>query len=240
MVVLDESPSMAARDLADESRFATAIEVIRDFVVGRENDAIGVVSFSDRAALRVPKTLDRAALSAALDRLRVMTLGDATRHRHGDCRSAAALAGWFLAGRVIILLTDGENNAGEILPASAGRHGGAKRRSHLHHRHRPRGRCGIGVDRSAQRPDAPRTLSRGASTRRCCSVSRPSPAAATSPPPNRARWQRCPGDRLLERIETRTRVRVVREPHHVELLLAALALLLLEVLLRRSLAAELF
>ena len=65
MIVLDESPSMAARDLGDASRFTTAIAVIRDFVSGRENDAIGMVSFSDRAALQVPKTLDRAALHGA-------------------------------------------------------------------------------------------------------------------------------------------------------------------------------
>ena len=67
MIVLDESPSMAARDLGEDSRLAAAVRVIRGFVAGRGNDAIGMVSFSERAVLRVPKTLDRAALHAALD-----------------------------------------------------------------------------------------------------------------------------------------------------------------------------
>ena len=119
MIVLDESPSMAARDLGGDSRFATAVEVIRGFVAGRENDAIGVVSFSDRAALQVPKTLDRVALNAALERLRVMTLGDATAIGMGIAVALLHLQDSAAAGRVIILLTDGENNAGEISPRTA-------------------------------------------------------------------------------------------------------------------------
>ena len=240
MVVLDESPSMAARDLADESRFATAIEVIRDFVVGRENDAIGVVSFSDRAALRVPKTLDRAALSAALDRLRVMTLGDATAIGMGIAVALLHLQDGSSAGRVIILLTDGENNAGEILPASAA---GMAAQSGVRIY-----TIGIGREGDAvlELTDPRSGLTRRglyhgrfdeALLQRLAALTGGRYFAATEPGALAAVFREIDS---LERIETRTRVRVVREPHHVELLLAALALLLLEVLLRRSLAAELF
>ena len=240
MIVLDESPSMAARDLGDESRFAIASEVIRGFVVGRENDAIGVVSFSDRAALRVPKTLDRAALHAALERLRVMTLGDATAIGMGIAVALLHLQDGSGAGSVIILLTDGENNAGEISPeTAAGMAAESGVRIYT---------IGIGREGSSvlELTDPRSGLTRRglyhgrfdeALLQRVADLTGGRYFAATEPGSLAAVFREIDS---LERIETRTRVRVVREPHHVELLLAALALLLLEVLLRRSLAAELF
>ncbi|MFP4408999.1 MAG: vWA domain-containing protein [Spirochaetaceae bacterium] len=55
MVVLDESPSMAAEDFRPYNRFETAQRVIRSFAESRENDAIGLVTFAGEAALRVPR-----------------------------------------------------------------------------------------------------------------------------------------------------------------------------------------
>jgi Ca-activated chloride channel homolog len=119
MIVLDESPSMSARDFNPGNRFESAREVIRRFIAARENDAIGLVSFSREAALRVPPTLDRATLTARLEELTIMSLGDGTAIGLGLSVAAMHLERSGAAERIILLVTDGENNAGEILPETA-------------------------------------------------------------------------------------------------------------------------
>ena len=119
MIVLDESPSMSARDFQPENRFEAAKSVIRSFVSARENDAIGLVTFSKDAALRVPSTLDRATFVDRLDALRIMSLGDGTAIGLGLSVAALHLARSGGEQSVIVLITDGENNAGEIPPITA-------------------------------------------------------------------------------------------------------------------------
>ncbi len=120
IIILDQSPSMSARDTGKVSRFEAAKEVIKGFIEGRENDLIGLVTFGKEAALRVPPTLDYAALGEALDKLRIMELGDGTAIGSGIAVAALHLNAAEVAGdRVIILLTDGDNNAGEIRPEQA-------------------------------------------------------------------------------------------------------------------------
>jgi Ca-activated chloride channel family protein len=119
MIVLDESPSMSARDFQPENRFEAAKEVIRAFVAGRPNDSVGLVSFSREAALRVPSTLDRSTLLERLDALRIMSLGDGTAIGLGISVAALHLERSGGTDQVILLITDGENNAGEILPETA-------------------------------------------------------------------------------------------------------------------------
>ncbi|MCL2519641.1 MAG: VWA domain-containing protein [Spirochaetaceae bacterium] len=119
MLVLDESPSMAARDIGGESRFELAKDAIRRFISSRENDEIGLISFGREAALRVPLTLDYNFLLTSLDAVRIMELGDGT-----NIGMALALAALHLShiegrNRVVILVTDGDNNAGEIHPLTA-------------------------------------------------------------------------------------------------------------------------
>ncbi len=119
MIVLDESPSMSAQDFQPGNRFEVAREVIRGFVAGRRNDAIGLVSFSREAALRVPVTLDSNTLLARMDELRIMSLGDGTAIGLGISVAAMHLERSGNGDRIIVLITDGENNAGEILPETA-------------------------------------------------------------------------------------------------------------------------
>jgi Ca-activated chloride channel family protein len=119
MIVLDESPSMAAKDFAPENRFETAREVIRRFVERRENDPIGLVSFGQEAALRVPPTTYYEEVLRALDGLRIMSLGDGTAIGMGLSLAGLHLSSSSASEKVIILLTDGENNAGEIFPETA-------------------------------------------------------------------------------------------------------------------------
>ena len=121
MIVLDESPSMAARDFVPENRFETAREVIREFVSRRENDPIGLVSFGREAALRVPPTTYYDEVLRALDGLGIMTLGDGTAIGMGLAVASLHLSASSASEKVIILLTDGENNAGELVPETAAR-----------------------------------------------------------------------------------------------------------------------
>jgi len=119
MFVLDESPSMAAQDTPPVSRFDAAREVISDFAHSRENDAVGLISFGREAALRIPATIDKATFSTQLESLRIMDLGDGTAIGMGITLAALQLKSSTAVGKVIILITDGENNSGEIQPETA-------------------------------------------------------------------------------------------------------------------------
>jgi Ca-activated chloride channel family protein len=66
MIVLDQSPSMAARDFGAEDRLTTAREMIKGFVKTRENDSLGLVTFSEEALLRLPPTIDHSRLNETL------------------------------------------------------------------------------------------------------------------------------------------------------------------------------
>jgi len=119
LIVLDESPSMAARDFPPENRFNAAKGVIKRFVEGRENDQIGLVTFGRDAALRVPLTLDYPYLLERLSTLQVMDLGDGTALGLGLAFAASHLGSSTAPQKAVIVLTDGVNNAGEIQPSTA-------------------------------------------------------------------------------------------------------------------------
>ena len=121
MIVLDASPSMAAQDFQPHNRFETARETVRRFIRGRENDPIGLVGFGYEAALLAPPTLDYAYLLSELDKLQLMALGDGTAIGMGIAVAALHLRSSSAPEKVIILLTDGKNNAGEIPPDTAAR-----------------------------------------------------------------------------------------------------------------------
>ncbi|MDC7124879.1 MAG: VWA domain-containing protein [Spirochaetales bacterium] len=117
--VLDESPSMAALDFSPTNRFEAAKEQIRKFVTAREHDPVGLVTFSEQAALRIPPTLDTAAFLEKLDDIELMELGNGTAIGMGLAIASLHLQDSTASEKVIILITDGENNAGEIVPMSA-------------------------------------------------------------------------------------------------------------------------
>ncbi len=121
MVVLDQSPSMAAQDFSPDNRFSVAKRVIADFIDGRENDSIGLVGFGDEAALRVPPTKDYHTLKSRMNSLRLMELGQGTAIGMGLALACVHLQESTASQRIVILVTDGKNNAGEVPPASATR-----------------------------------------------------------------------------------------------------------------------
>ena len=119
MLVVDQSASMAAQDFQPVNRFETARSVIRRFVEQRPNDHIGLVGFSAEAALRVPPTLNYDQLLQSLDGMQLMELGDGTAIGMGLALASLHLRGSTAEDKVIVLLTDGVNNAGEISPEAA-------------------------------------------------------------------------------------------------------------------------
>jgi Ca-activated chloride channel family protein len=119
LFVLDISPSMAGMDMNGRSRFDAARELVRDFALRRPQDAIGLAAVAEEAALLLPLTTDRDSLLSRLDTLSVGELGDGTALGMG-----LALAGLHMdrAGaprRAVVLITDGENNAGPVHPETA-------------------------------------------------------------------------------------------------------------------------
>lgn len=117
--VLDESPSMAGKDFLPDNRFESAKNVIKTFVEGRDHDPVGLVSFGKNAVLRVPPGLDYAHFIDQLESLELMELGNGTAMGMGIAVACLHLDESTAKEKVIILLTDGDNNAGEILPESA-------------------------------------------------------------------------------------------------------------------------
>lgn len=118
-IALDASGSMAAEDFKPRNRFFVAKSAVRQFVEGRTSDRLGLLTFAGRSRTVVPITTDRAML---LERLAALTLGD-----QGDGTAIGMALGNALArlrpskakSKVIVLVTDGGNNAGEIDPDTA-------------------------------------------------------------------------------------------------------------------------
>jgi Ca-activated chloride channel family protein len=119
MFVLDTSPSMAGRDMEGLSRFTAARNLLRDFAESRPPDAIGLVALGDDAALILPPTADRGALFSRLESLNIAELGDGTALGMGLAVAAFHLEKSAAPRRAVVLVTDGENNAGAIHPETA-------------------------------------------------------------------------------------------------------------------------
>lgn len=118
-IVLDVSGSMGAEDFRPRNRLAVAKEVVKEFIAERRADRIGVVVFSGSAVTKAPLTTDRQMLSLLVDSVELNTLPDGTAIGVALANAAARLKDSEAESKVIILVTDGVNNAGAIDPASA-------------------------------------------------------------------------------------------------------------------------
>lgn len=123
VLVLDISSSMLAEDFAPRNRLAVAKEKIAEFVSGRQYDRIGLVAFAGEALTQVPITIDYMVIHQALDQLQAGRglLEDGTAIGTAIATAANRLRRVPGASRVMILMTDGENNRGEIDPLTAAR-----------------------------------------------------------------------------------------------------------------------
>jgi len=124
MLAIDLSPSMDALDYhKDDGEEISRVEVVREtvgsFIQARPNDRIGMVVFAGEAYLMSPLTLDHAWLLQNVDRLQVGLAGDATAIGSALAACANRLRDEPGKSKIIVLLTDGANNAGKITPFAA-------------------------------------------------------------------------------------------------------------------------
>jgi Ca-activated chloride channel homolog len=120
VLVVDISSSMLAEDFHPQNRLAVARQTVATFVRGRQHDRIGMVAFAGQALTLVPLTIDYHVLFRAMDQLQIGVVEDGTAIGTAIATAANRLRG-APGERVMILLTDGENNRGEIDPLTAAR-----------------------------------------------------------------------------------------------------------------------
>jgi len=120
VLVLDISSSMLAEDL-QPNRLEAAKAVAADFVAGRRNDRIALVAFAGEAFTQVPLTLDYSVVTTLLAELDPGMIEDGTAVGMGLATAVKRLQGSDAASKVVILLTDGRSNRGEIGPVTAAR-----------------------------------------------------------------------------------------------------------------------
>jgi Ca-activated chloride channel homolog len=119
VVALDVSGSMRAEDFQPRNRLEVAKDVVGNFVKHRVTDRIGLVVFAGRSLTKAPPTTDTAVLLRQLEDVRLDMLPDGTAIGSGLATSLTRLRRSKATSRVIVLVTDGSNNAGEIDPATA-------------------------------------------------------------------------------------------------------------------------
>jgi Ca-activated chloride channel family protein len=119
LFVMDISPSMAGLDMDGRRRFDAARDLVMDFAGGRPADAIGLVAVGNEASLLLPPTADRPLLYSRLDALRIGELGDGTALGLGLAIAALHIRTSAAPRRAVVLITDGENNAGAVHPETA-------------------------------------------------------------------------------------------------------------------------
>ena len=123
ILVLDVSGSMLTKDFTIGGQEATRVDAIREvtrkFIEQRPNDRIGIIAFAGRPYVVSPMTLDHDWLLQNLDRVRIGLVEDGTAIGSAMAAAANRLNDKHSKSRVLVLLTDGENNAGKIPPNTA-------------------------------------------------------------------------------------------------------------------------
>jgi Ca-activated chloride channel family protein len=110
---------MAAEDFQPRNRLQVAKQVVADFVERRPNDRIGLVAFAGKSLTKAPPTTDAAVLLRQLEDVSLNMLPDGTAIGSGLATSLTRLRRSKARSRIIVLVTDGANNTGEIDPATA-------------------------------------------------------------------------------------------------------------------------
>ena len=123
VLALDCSTSMLAEDFklagVRRNRLDVVKDVVKDFVKARHRDRIGIIAFAARAYTVCPLTLDYGWLLENLSRVRTGLIEDGTAIGSGLASSLNRLKDSDTKSKVVILLTDGRNNTGDISPSTA-------------------------------------------------------------------------------------------------------------------------
>ena len=120
MIAFDVSRSMTIEDYRPNNRLEVAKAVVKNFIEGRSDDRIGFLMFSGESVTLCPPTLDYEVLLRSVENADVGQLKDGTAIGDALATAVARLKDSNAKSRVIILLTDGDNNAGAIAPLTAG------------------------------------------------------------------------------------------------------------------------
>ncbi|MFH1726979.1 MAG: VWA domain-containing protein [Pseudomonadota bacterium] len=120
VLAIDTSGSMQALDFEKNGqkvdRLTIVKDVVKDFIKRRENDRIGMVVFGQEAFTQCPLTMDYGVLFSFLDKLKIGMAGDSTAIGSAIAISVKRLKDLLAKSKIIVLLTDGRNNAGRISP----------------------------------------------------------------------------------------------------------------------------
>ncbi len=123
MLVLDTSGSMQALDFMINDKRIDRLEVsknvVGDFIKQRKNDRMGMVVFGEEAFTQCPLTLDQGILLSFLDKISIGMAGDGTAIGSAIGVAVKRLKNLKSKSKIIILLTDGRNNAGRLSPVKA-------------------------------------------------------------------------------------------------------------------------
>jgi len=118
VIALDISSSMMAMDFKP-NRIEAAKDIAIQFISGRANDRFGLVIFSGESFTQCPLTTDRATVINLFNGIESGMIEDGTAIGNGLATAVSRLKDSKAISKVIILLTDGENNRGEIAPVTA-------------------------------------------------------------------------------------------------------------------------
>lgn len=123
VLAIDTSGSMAALDFKKDDENVTRLEIVKDvvaeFIEKRQNDRVGMVVFGAEAFTQCPLTLDQGILLSFLEKLQIGMAGDATAVGSAIGISTRRLKDLQSKSKVIILLTDGRSNSGNLTPVQA-------------------------------------------------------------------------------------------------------------------------
>lgn len=123
VIAIDLSGSMESEDFQIQgqrvNRLVVAKDTIKQFILKRPNDRIGLVAFAGKAYIAAPLTLDHDFLQNNLARLELHTIEDGTAIGSGLSAAVNRLRDVKSKSKIVILMTDGQNNAGKIPPLTA-------------------------------------------------------------------------------------------------------------------------
>ena len=118
VLAMDVSTSMLARDFKPD-RISAAKDIAIEFIAQRPSDRMGIVVFAGESYTQCPLTTDRATLINLMKEVQTDLIEDGTAIGNGLATAVARIADSNAPSRVVILLTDGVNNSGEIAPQTA-------------------------------------------------------------------------------------------------------------------------
>lgn len=118
VLTLDVSTSMLARDF-NPDRIGAAKDIAIEFIASRPSDRIGIVVFAGESFTQSPLTTDRATLINLMKEVETGLIDDGTAIGNGLATAVARLKDSDAKSKVVILLTDGVNNSGEVSPLMA-------------------------------------------------------------------------------------------------------------------------